>query len=238
MIMDRIVDFHSHILPALDDGSRSVEESIAMLRVETEQGIFHVVATPHFYARHDNLEDFLERRRKSECRLRAAMEDQRDLPQITVGAEIHYFRGISESDVVRRLSIGDGEYALIEMPGAPWTDVMYRELELIHHNQGITPIVAHVDRYLTRFRSFGIPERLEAMPVLVQANASFFLGSGAARAMRMIRKGQIHLLGSDCHNMHDRKPNLGSAVERIRRQTGDEILERVISIQKDVLDCR
>lgn len=48
--MNGIMDFHSHILPGIDDGSASLEESIAMLRMEAEQGITHVIATPHFYA--------------------------------------------------------------------------------------------------------------------------------------------------------------------------------------------
>ena len=64
-----MVDFHSHILPALDDGSANVEESIAMLRAEAEQGITRVVATPHFYIRRDDPEAFLARRSRSEARL-------------------------------------------------------------------------------------------------------------------------------------------------------------------------
>ena len=57
-----IIDFHTHVLPAMDDGSRSVEESLQMLRMEAEQGIFHVVATPHFYPQYDNPEQFLRKR--------------------------------------------------------------------------------------------------------------------------------------------------------------------------------
>ena len=61
---------------------------------------------------------------------------------------------------------------------------------------------------------------LEQLPVLVQANASFFLSG--SRGMKMLRKHQIHLLGSDCHNMSERKPNLGPALERIREKLGQE----------------
>ena len=60
--MDRRVDFHSHILPGVDDGSRSVEESLEMLRAVARQGIGTVVATPPFYANHDTPERFLRRR--------------------------------------------------------------------------------------------------------------------------------------------------------------------------------
>ncbi len=236
MNMNGIVDFHSHILPGIDDGSASVEESVAMLRMEAEQGIRHVMATPHFYAQHDSIEDFLERRTESEMRLREEMEKYDDLPDITVGAEVYFFRGISESDVLQKLTVGKVPYSLIEMPMSPWTDSMYRELEQIYYDQGITPIIAHVDRYFTKFRTFGIPERLEELPVLVQANASFFFGNSAVRAMRMLQKEQIHLLGSDCHNMRSRQPNLGKAIDRIQKHNGSEMLERIMEFQSDILE--
>ena len=60
--MEKVIDFHSHILPGIDDGSASVEQSIAMLRMEAEQGIDHVVATPHFYPQYDTPEHFLRKR--------------------------------------------------------------------------------------------------------------------------------------------------------------------------------
>ena len=235
MIMNGIVDFHSHILPGIDDGSKSLEESIAMLRMEAEQGIRHVVATPHFYAQHDAIEDFLERRAESEMLLRKEMEKYEGLPDITVGAEVYFFRGICQSDVVKKLTVGSSPYCMVEMPVSNWTDSMYRELEQIYFDQGIMPIVAHMDRYFTRFRTFGIPEKLEEMHVLVQANASFFCGNNVARGMRMLQKEQIHLLGSDCHNLSSRQPNLGKAVDRIQKHCGNEVLERIAAYQSDVL---
>ena len=235
MNMSGIVDFHSHILPGIDDGSASLEESVAMLRMEAEQGIRHVVATPHFYAHHDSIEEFLERRAQSETLLRKEMEKYEQLPDITVGAEVYFFRGISQSDVLQKLRVGNSAYCLIEMPVSTWTKSMYQELADIRYHQGITPIIAHVDRYFTRFRTFGIPEKLEQLPVLVQANASFFSGNSVGRGMRMLQKEQIHLLGSDCHNMNSRQPNLGKVIERIGRHCGNEVLENIAAFQRDVL---
>ena len=233
--MSGIIDFHSHVLPGIDDGSTCVEESIAMLRMEAEQGIRHVVATPHFYAQHDSIEGFLERRAEAERRLREEMAKHEGLPGLTVGAEVYYFRGISQSDVLQKLTIGSNSFSMIEMPMATWTEAMYRELEQIYRNQGIRPIVAHVDRYFTRFRTFGIPEKLEELPVLVQANGSFFRGWNTSRGMRMLRNEQIHLLGSDCHNLSNRRPNLGKAIAMIEKHYGQPILERIGEYQKLVL---
>ena len=193
-----VTDFHSHILPGIDDGSSSVEESINMLHMEAEQGIACVAATPHFYARYDDPELFLQRREDAFRKLQAAMTQHERLPRILLGAEVHYFQGMSDSEVLSRLTIAEKGCILIEMPPAPWTEQMYRELEWIYTKQGLTPVIAHVDRYISPLKTHGIPGRLEELPVLVQANASFFLRrSTAAFALRLLRQGSKdrHLLG-------------------------------------------
>lgn len=227
-----VTDFHSHILPRIDDGSASVEESLALLRMEWEQGIRRVIATPHFYPRHDDPERFLERRSRAEAALRSAMAQETDLPELLVGAEVHFFHGMSDSDILPRLTIVGTNCILVEMPASPWTASMYRELEQIWLRWGITPVIAHVDRYIRPLRTFGIPQRLAELPVMVQANASFFQQS---MAMGMLKKGQIQLLGSDCHNMTSRRPNLGGAVEKIRRRLGDEAIAQICAAEARLL---
>ena len=234
--MSGITDFHSHILPKIDDGSSSLAESIEMLRMEARQGIRHVIATPHFYARYDDPKQFLVNRRKAELRLREAMERMEGLPEVTVGAEVHFFSGMSDSKVLPYLTIGKKRCILIEMPESPWSDSMYRELENVSVKQGLVPIVAHVDRYIAPFRTHHIPERLEELPVLVQANANFFLRSSTrSLALKMLKKNQIQLLGSDCHNLTTRQPNLGDAVEVIRNRLGPDPLKRIQYYQNEIL---
>ena len=231
-----IVDFHSHVLPGIDDGSSSVEESIAMLRMEAEQGISHVVATPHFYARHDTPERFLARRTEAEMRLREEMERHKGLPELSVGAEVHFFPGMSESDSLAQLTIDQNGCILLEMPVCRWTQSMYREIGNIQIRQGLTPVIAHIDRYVSPLRTYGIPEQLEELPVYVQANASFFLKiSSRGLARNMMLRNQIHLLGSDCHNLTNRSPNLGNAVDMIRKSLGEEALTKIYKYQQTVL---
>lgn len=227
-----VTDFHSHILPGIDDGSASLEESLAMLRLEAEQGIRRVVATPHFYPRHDDPEHFLEKRSRAEAALRAAMAEEPDLPELLMGAEVHFFPGMSHSDILPRLTISGTNCILVEMPMPPWTESMYRELEQIWQHWGITPVIAHVDRYIRPLHTFGIPKHLAQLPVLVQANASFFQQS---MAMQMLKKGQIHLLGSDCHNLTSRRPNLGNAVEKIRHRLGDRTIGEICATEEMLL---
>ena len=235
--MSNIVDFHSHILPGVDDGSKSLEMSIDMLKMMAKQGIRHVVATPHFYPQHDTPERFLARRKEAEITLREELKKHPDLPSLSLGAEVYYFPGISESDGISKLTIDGKRCILIEMPEGPWTDAMYRELEGLYVKRGLIPIVAHLDRYIGRFRTYGIPRRLAQLPVLVQANAEFFLErSTASMALRMLKQGKIHLLGSDCHNLTSRKPNLGAAVNLIRSQLGPRAIAEICACEKSILE--
>ena len=234
--MRSVIDFHSHILPGIDDGSASLKESIELLKIEKQQGINCVVATPHFYAYHDTPEQFLQRRARAEKMLREEMSRYDDLPQLRIGAEVYFFNGISDSDVISELTIDQKRCILIEMPASPWGESVYRELEALYVRRGILPIVAHIDRYISRFRTFGIPRRLSELPVLIQANAEFFLNrSTASMAIRMLKHDGIHLLGSDCHDLKTRKPNLGDALERIRERLGEDVLERINEYEHDIL---
>lgn len=234
--MSRVVDFHTHVLPGIDDGSASVEESLGLLRMEAEQGVRRVVATPHFYAQVDAPKPFLERRAAAVRRLREAMEAFPELPRLSVGAEVHYFSGIGDADILPELAIDNGTHVLVEMPMAVWTDRMYRELENIHDHFGLTPIIAHVDRYIGPVKTYGIPECLMELPVVVQANAGFFQRISTRRlALRMLQKGQIHLLGSDCHNLKNRPVNIRQAVDLIEKKLGQEALSRINAFEGRIL---
>jgi len=235
--MSILVDFHSHILPGIDDGSSSLEESVTMLKKEKVQGIQSVVATPHFYPQSDTPERFLSRRKQAEEQLRSAFKQHADLPQLIVGAEVHYFPGISNSDAVNELTIGESGYILIEMALPPWTERMYRELEEFYTRRDVVPIIAHIDRYISTFHTHGIIQRLSELPVLVQANASFFLRrSTRAMAMRMLKNDQIHLLGSDCHNLTTRPPNLGDALKVVQNRLGPDAVHKIVNYQNMVLE--
>jgi len=129
--MSGMIDFHSHVLPQVDDGSDSMETTMRMLRMESEQGVDTVVATPHFYAQHDALDRFLDRRNAAAQRLWEILDKERGFPKVLLGAEVAFYPGISESDDLRKLSIAGSEYVLVEMPAPPWTEAMYRELPSI-----------------------------------------------------------------------------------------------------------
>ena len=210
-----VSDLHSHVLPGMDDGSGSLEESLAMLRETAAQGIRIMAATPHFDPRSDTPEAFLARRNRAVEALTEKLEP--GIPRLLLGAEVRYFRGISESDALPLLTLEGGKALLLELPAAPWPEELWKELAQFRQRTGIVPIIAHIDRYIGPFRTRGIPERLGELDLLIQANSGFFLKkSTASLALRLLREDKIHLLGSDCHGMQYRRPDLGAALEKIQ----------------------
>ncbi len=231
-----VIDFHSHVLPGIDDGSSSVEESLALLRLQASQGIGCTVATPHFYPRHQKMEDFLRHRQASYEHLMAAAQGLQELPQVILGAEVHYFPGMGSSEELSCLAAGDSGYILIELPQGQWSKRVYEDLEEVRARQGLRPIIAHVDRYISPFSHRGLPRRLMEAGCLIQANASCFLsGMMAPMALRLLRRDEIHLLGSDCHDLRSRPPRLGPAREKIAGKLGQELLDRVDSLGREIL---
>lgn len=229
-----IVDFHTHILPGVDDGSSSLECSCQMLSELAKQGVTHVVATPHFYASFDRPERFLERRRIALDNLRKVMKP--GFPQLLVGAEVRFFEGISDCDVLHELAIGDTGHILIEMPGTVWTERMLRQLAELKSRHGLTPIIAHLDRYIGLIRSHGIPQMLEGLPVKVQINTDSLLRRTRRRmALGLLRDGKAHILGTDCHNLTTRPPQMEKALDVITRHLGTDTVERICRNSQAIL---
>ena len=233
--MQTLIDFHTHILPGIDDGSKSTEESLAMIRIEAEQNIKHVVMTPHFYTSRESLAHFLERRSRALEHLNAAMGSIENVPQLSVGAEVRIFDGISQSEFLSELAISGTNCILIEMPMPPWSDSLLQELAQIRYQRDLIPIVAHIDRYISPFRTKGIPEALAKLPVLVQASGSFFTNRSTKNlALKLLRDDKIHLLGSDCHNLSSRPPNLREALSVIENKFGKNAILHINSIESGI----
>ncbi len=224
-----MIDFHSHILPGMDDGSRSVEESIRMLHVSYEQGVRWMIATPHFYAEKETPKSFLRRRRNAWKQLRENRDEQ--TPKILLGAEVYYYRGITKSADIELLCIAGTNIVLLEMPFRKWSEGMLADILELINVWKLTVVLAHVDRYLAK-QDRGTWDYLADNGVLFQLNASA-LSSGIIamrNSMKMIQKDQIAVLGSDCHNLTNRKPNLDKAFSLIEKKAGRT---RVLQLQRN-----
>ena len=213
-----MIDYHCHILPQMDDGPDRLSECLTMLRHSKEQGVEVMVSTSHFYADEDYPAQFVERRNAAFRRVREAMgRDGGSYPLIVLGAEVLYFPGISQAQDIEKLTIGSGRTILVEPPMAPWSDAMLDEIVELGENLHSRPVVAHVDRYMRMLKDKHLLDRVLERNLLVQVNASWFIDPKTVRfAVRNLKQGKIHLIGSDCHNLLSRSPNLGQARQRAK----------------------
>ncbi len=227
-----MIDWHSHILPKVDDGSKSVSESLEMLKIMSSQGVDKVVATPHFFANDESVDSFLERRSNSYLELEKALEDSKDFfeglkaPEIIMGAEVKYYNGISRLADLNKLAFQNRKLIMIEMSMSRWTEYTVKEIVELSQNHRLTVIIAHVERYAS-FQRVETMERLYESGVLMQVNSSFFTNFSTKRkAVKMLEKGDIHLIGSDCHNLTSRPPTLKDAFEYIEKKLGENFIRQ------------
>ena len=229
-----IIDMHCHILPGVDDGAKDLETSLAMLEASRDQGVQCMVATPHFYATRDRVDAFLARRKAAWEALKARMEP--DYPKVMLGAEVAFFRGISRAERLEALKIEGTDCILLEMPFRPWSEDDVDEVSEILEKRGYTIILAHIERYLAMRGNADYIGNLLELPVLAQINAESLLDwRQRGKLIKMVRNGQVQLLGSDCHGIHHRPPNLGEGREILRKKTGTEYLDRIDRRSEELL---
>lgn len=230
--MTTVIDFHTHLLPAIDDGSRNLTDSIAMIRKCLDDGVKTVVATPHFDPETESPDSFLERRAEALERIAPHVGELRLVP----AAEVKFCRGFARMDGIEKTGLEGYPYMLVEMPFSQWDKAIIKDvIDLVDH-RGILPIMAHVDRYWIKENQPFFDELLEA-GALLQVNVSslkeFWKGR---RLIRQIRDNRIHLLASDCHNMSTRPPELKDGFEILKKHgLADQVEEnekQVFSEQK------
>lgn len=228
-----MIDLHSHILPNMDDGSQSVEETQKLLEMLHSQGVTTVAATPHFYANRENPEDFLRRREAAAAKL----PSNEAFPQVVLGAEVAYFSGMGTCEALIPLRIGNSNLLLVEMLFRSWDDRIIKDICNIPLRLGLIPVLAHVDRYRARGQFPKYYEQLLENDVLFQCNADVFESIwGRQWALRQLRNGTVHFLGSDCHNLTTRRPRLQQAAQIITNKLGPEVFDQLSTQAAQLLE--
>ena len=232
-----MIDFHSHILPCVDDGSASVDESVELLRMLYSQGVSHVFATPHFDASCDTPRSFFDKREAAHTKLMDALRTQEQaFPTLLLGAEVMYFSGISGMSELTEFTLGSTNLLLLEMPIGAWSEYAVQELVNLCCSGKFTVLVAHVERYF-QYQSASVWRRLLESGILTQANASFFAEPQTRRrALKMLMRGEIQLLGSDCHNLSSRPPRMDEALSVIEKKLGTDFVFCMDSFGKSFLN--
>lgn len=214
-----MVDIHCHILPGLDDGADNIEESLRMARLAVDGGTQAIIATPHCNIP-DSFEnyfgrDYAEIFNAFKEKLRAE-----DIPlKIYPGHEIFSSENIGALIKKRRLlTLAGSDYPLVEFGFTEAAESVYEKLRMLVA-EGLTPIVAHPERYGFVAEDDFAPYRLKALGCLLQINKGSLKGNfgrEAYTASAYILENELaDFVASDAHSPYMRTPYLADAYELI-----------------------
>lgn len=219
-----MIDLHCHILPHIDDGSDSFEESVAMARIAAEDGIAAIVATPHL---NEKLYDPMEISRRVHW-LNHLLRTAHIPVSIFQGAEVSV---VFRPSQVEAFTINDTSYVLIEFPHShlPWNA---RDIVANFVTSGFKPIIAHPERNLT------IRDKPKALldvlmdSCYVQVTAGSLTGEfGKAAqdcAIQLLRAGVVDILATDAHSATCRKPCLSAGVRTAAEIVGSDVAQNMV----------
>lgn len=222
----RMIDIHHHLLFGLDDGAKDIETSVAMAEVAAEDGITHIVCTPH--ANYQYKFDPAVNQKKLE-ELRERLQEK-----ITLGLGCDFHLSYENIDDALRnptkYTINQRRYLLVEFAELAipqqMTDIFYQFLV-----SGMQPVITHPERNLTIQKH---PERLNdwiERGCLVQVTASSLNGRFGRRAetlaTKLLEENKVHFLATDAHNLSSRPPRMKEAFEMVRKKYGIETATRL-----------
>ncbi len=229
-----IIDFHTHILPKVDDGSQSIDMSKKMIEIEMNEGIDTILLTPHFYGDQESMEHFLDKREDAFGKLTSQLTAEH--PTIRVGAEVAYFSNIGRAEGMEKVCIEGTRTMLLEMPFQSWGRTEMRNIEELL-DRGIQPVLAHVERYYTFQKDKKLFEEILNMPIVIQINAEAFSSFFKRRyVVNLLKKGHDYVIGSDCHNLDRRAPGLKVARKAILKYCGQDVLDEIDNIGAQLID--
>jgi protein-tyrosine phosphatase len=219
-----VIDLHTHILPGLDDGARTVEDAFEMARRCVREGVTAVAATPHVRDDYPTSADVMLRTVRA---LQRAL-DQHNVPLVVLpGAEVavDWISRLHETELRRLTLAGGGRYLLVETPYRGWpVDLLEHVLRL--RVAGFTPVLAHPERNPVVQATPSVLAPLVQGGTLVQVTAASLDGRlgdpSRDTAQRLVSAGLAHIVASDAHRPRVRAAGLLAAVDAIR----DEALAR------------
>lgn len=227
-----MIDFHSHIIPGVDDGSANMAMSCNMLENAKKEGTRVICATPHYIPEEYEIskEDYEERLFK----LRNEVKDIEILSGLEVYINPNLVQLYKEGSI---WPINYKKYMLIELPMREfpiYTERVFYELRL----QGITPIIAHPERNLSIIKNEELLVNLIEQGNLAQMNAGSLTGIYGEHikkfAEKLLERNLVHVLGSDGHNDNKRRTDIKKALDIIKEKNFN-VYEWIISNEERIL---
>lgn len=234
-----IIDFHSHIIPYIDDGAENFDVAEKLLSVALAQGVSDVVATPHFSASEKKIMSFVEKRAELLNELKGIMDNKNiSYPNIYQGAEVSLRQGLSEYTSLNALCVENTNYILVEMPYTMWYDWVFDELYSIIYHRQLIPIIAHTERYISRKNEIEKFDKLFSLDVVLQFNANSFCNFNTRQLSKMLirhSQGLPIVIGSDCHDLKKRNIFLDKSLKKLQRSYGKNFCNHIIETSNKIL---
>lgn len=221
-----MIDFHSHILPQIDDGSKSFEETIRMLEEARDVGFQKIVSTSHY------MEKYYEFDEEQRFQLLKQINFQ-DI-ELYLGSEIYVTNEIVQLLKEKKAStINNSRYVLYELPmhskNMNDKEIIYRLVE-----NGYVPIIAHPERYSYVQEDTEYVDELAEMGALFQSNYGSIIGMYGERAKKTVKKllkqNLIHFLGSDVHRAEQIYPKIPKIMKKLSKIVSQEKLEELTTL--------
>lgn len=223
-------DVHCHILPGVDDGAKNINESLEMLKIAYEEGIRHVVLTPHFHVGHYEIE---AGKLKIRCEsLKEVVHEE--LPQMKLysGCEVCFHMEASKRlGRGELLTLAGTSYTLVEFFPKSELSTIVRGLQEIQMG-GKWPILAHVERYEALMGNYKAIEEMISMGFQMQVNTSAVVGKDGMRVKRFVKKlldyELVRFIGTDAHGAKHRRPLMRECADYITKKWGADYTEELL----------
>lgn len=227
-----MIDIHSHIIPNVDDGARSVEETFNILKEAQEAGFTDVILTSHFLLNYyeTNAQELIFWKEK----LQEVLKKQGTKINLHSGMEIYITNQMEELlENKKILTLANSGYMLIELPLA--TNVKYFDYVVYYlEAKGIKPIIAHPERYKCVQKDPDIVEEYIEKGCLIQCNYGSIVnlyGREAEKTIKtLLKKNQVHFLGSDVHRENGTYLIILDAIKKIRKIIGKNKINEITTI--------
>ena len=222
-----MIDFHNHIIPNIDDGAKSLEMAIDMLREAEKQGITDVVSTVHFqHPKMDGKNTSYSFIHDKYLDLKKVLSDNDININIHLGAEVFYLPNLTSILENPLVTIGNGKFMLIEFQTKILPPIYLEELFKLQ-KENITPIIAHPERYREIQKNIDLAKEWLSRGFVLQLDCGSILGHFGEEckkiSMELIKQGCIQIIGSDAHNNKIRNFCLKPAYDRIEDLFGSNI---------------
>lgn len=229
-----MVDIHCHILPGFDDGADNIEESLRMARIAAGGGTKAIIVTPHSNIP-DSYQNYLDKFYVDSFKeLKAKIKEQRIPLSIYPGHEIFATDDLIEPIKRKKLlTLCNSDYPLVEFAFKERSESVYQKLQILVA-EGLTPIVAHPERYAFVFENGSAPLMLKKLGCLLQINKGSLKKSFGANAydvsQALIRREVADFVASDAHSPYMRTPYLADAHEIICELHSEQYADLLLSI--------